>query len=353
MSTNIKKYIFITDGYRGGANTFMNDHMDYLIKKKQKVILIDKEPKKTFDKLNSKIKSFQIDPKQNRQTVINCLENIIKLNENKKIYLMITNFAFLIKFYFFLKRFKSKNNKIILTIHSGIFNMTIKSYIIGLIFSIIYKEVDYLFFGSFSSKSWWKKVYMWMKIDKCIVHYNGIKLIKKKSLKKIGKNIQISFAGRLERENNPEFFLNIAEKYIENNKHVIFNIFGDGPLLKELRKKYSSRNIIFHGWVTKQYIYKITNIIMITSPLNNFPYVAMEAKSYGIPVISCSKGDIKKIIKNNVDGFLKYTNSIQDMIVLIKKVKKDYKKFSRNSLIRSRKYEINNSCKKFWNSIDV
>ena len=32
----LKEYIFISDGYRGGANTFMNNHMEYLINKKQK-----------------------------------------------------------------------------------------------------------------------------------------------------------------------------------------------------------------------------------------------------------------------------------------------------------------------------
>ena len=59
----------------------------------------------------------------------------------------------------------------------------------------------------------------------------------------------------------------------------------------------------------KDQIYKKTNIIVITAPLNNFPYVALEAKSYGIPVVSCSKGDIKKIVYNNFDGFLEYTSS--------------------------------------------
>ena len=58
----------------------------------------------------------------------------------------------------------------------------------------------------------------------------------------------------------------------------------------------------------KKKIYSISDIIIITSPINNFPYVALEAKSYGIPVISCSKGDIKEIIKNNKDGYLKYTD---------------------------------------------
>ena len=36
------------------------------------------------------------------------------------------------------------------------------------------------------------------------------------------------------------------------------------------------------------------------------------------------------------------------MVYLIKKIKKSYKKFSKNSLFRSKYYELNNSCKNFW-----
>lgn len=352
MKINKKEYVFITDGYRGGANTFMNDHMDYLIKKKQKVILIDKNPKKTFESLNPKIRSYKIKFKDKKNLTDN-IKKIIKPNKNKTTYLMITNFAFLVKFYFFFKELNKNYVKIILTIHSGIFNMTLKSYLGGLLFSLIYKQLDYLFFGSSSSKSWWKSMYPWMDIKKSLIHFNGINLKKKVMPKKIIKKTQISFAGRLEKENNPEFFLEIAKEYLEQDRKSVFNIFGDGPLFKNLKKKYETRNIIFHGWVAKKYIYKISNLIVITSPLNNFPYVALEAKSYGIPVVSCSRGDIKKIIKNGHDGFLKYTTSAREMIILIKKTVKNYKKFTKNSIKRSKLYEIDSSCKKFWNSINA
>ena len=93
-------------------------------------------------------------------------------------------------------------------------------------------------------------------------------------------------------------------------------------MLQILKKKYKFKNVKFHGWVRKEKIYQISNIIVITAPINNFPYVALEAKNYGIPVVSCSKGDIKKIVINNVDGYLNQTNSTKKMVNLIKKLKK-------------------------------
>ena len=57
----LKEYIFISDGYRGGANTFMNNHMEYLISKKKKVFLYDQNPNFTFEKLNKKISTFRVE----------------------------------------------------------------------------------------------------------------------------------------------------------------------------------------------------------------------------------------------------------------------------------------------------
>ena len=128
----------------------------------------------------------------------------------------------------------------------------------------------------------------------------------------------------------------------------MFNFFGDGSLLKELKRTAISKNILFHGWVKKKQIYKKSDIIVITSPHQNFPYVALEAKSFGIPVISCSTGDIRKIIKNNFDGLVKHTDSPIEMINLIDIVLKNYNFFSKNSIKRSKKFNKKNSCSKFW-----
>ena len=90
--------------------------------------------------------------------------------------------------------------------------------------------------------------------------------------------------------------MEIAKEYLSKNRDAVFNIFGNGSLYSKLKAQYSSDKIYFHGWVTRNKIYSNSNLIIITAPTNNFPYVALEAKSFGIPVISCSKGDINKII---------------------------------------------------------
>ena len=280
------------------------------------------------------------------------INKILNTGRDKKI-LFITNYAFLIRYYFILKNFRRKNNQIILTLHSGLFNMNIKTYVAGFFFSFFYKNVDFLFFGSSSAKNWWKKKYPWMKIKEAPIFHNGIEIKKKRKVNKIGKNINISFAARLEYENNPSFFLDIASKFLETRKKISFNIYGEGQLLSELKRQYVNKDINFYGWTKRDQIYKKTDILMITSYVNNFPYTALEAKSYGIPVISCSEGDIDKIIKNGKDGFIKKTNKPEIMIKFIKKILNNYDSFSDNSYLRSFEFDIKKSCEKFWRKIEI
>ena len=144
------QYIFFSNGQRGGVATFINDHLSYLSRKGKKVSLIDNNPKKTYENLKKKITLYKIAQDKKK------INKILNTGRDKKI-LFITNYAFLIRYYFILKNFRRKNNQIILTLHSGLFNMNIKTYVAGFFFSFFYKNVDFLFFGSSSAKNWWKK----------------------------------------------------------------------------------------------------------------------------------------------------------------------------------------------------
>lgn len=345
-----KEYFFLSTGYAGGASRFIYDHINFLKKKNKKVILIDDNPYKTFSKISSRIIVKKININNFNVESAKKLENLFLKTETKKI-IFLTNYAFFIKYFFLINKIKNKNIKIILTIHSGLLNLTLRSYLSGFLFSLIYKNIDYLYFGSNSAKNWWLRFYPWMKIKKNLVHYNGVELRKNLKYKKIINRLRISFVGRLEKENNPEFFLKIAKDYLIKKDDAIFNIYGYGAMYGYLKKMLISNNIKFYGWKDKNYIYKNSDIIIITSKINNFPYVALEAKSFGIPVISCSKGDIKKIIKDNYDGYIRITNSTKIFINLINRIKKYHFNFFKNSVERSKLFEIDNACNKFWKNI--
>ena len=342
------KYFFISNGYKGGNSTFILDHINFLVKKNKKIILIDDNPLFTYDNVPKKIKTLKIKTNKFNFSSSSKLKKILINDSDKKI-IFLTNYAFLIKYFFIFFGFKN-NIKVILTIHSGLLKINLKNYLAGFIFSLIYKKVDYLYFGSESAKLWWKHKFPWMNIENNLVHYNGVKLNNNKT-KKLKKIINISFVGRLEHENNPTFFLNIAKKYIKENNNVCFHVYGNGSIKNYLQNLYSCKKIIFYGWQKKLKIFKNTDLVIITSPVNNYPYVALEAKSFGIPVITCSRGDINKIVKNKFDGLIKYTNSTKNMVKLINIILEDYSYYSKNSILSTKNFDVDKLCNNFWKSI--
>ena len=69
----------------------------------------------------------------------------------------------------------------------------------------------------------------------------------------------------------------------------------------------------------------------------------MEAKSYGIPTITISKGGIKEIIQNNKDGFILDKNISYDKIEgKLIKILNNYKFYSKNCLKNSKKFDVKN-----------
>ena len=187
--------------------------------------MIDDNPNNTYDKISKNVEVNKIKTNYFSLKSENRLSKIL-LTNNEKVYLFITNYAFLIKYYSLIDKFYKKKNKIILTIHSGILNLNIKNYFAGLIFSVIYKKIDYLRFGSHSAKLWWMQKYPWMKISNNKIFYNGVKINKKSKIKKINtNNINVSFVGRLEQEHNPKFFISIANECLKLNNKIKFNFF--------------------------------------------------------------------------------------------------------------------------------
>lgn len=343
------EFVFISSGYRGGATRFIEQHVDYLFKNKKKITLIDDNPLKTYANFNLKqVKVIKIPINSDFMSSYEKLNFFFK--KKNKVNIFISNYTIYIKYFFLLSNLQKSNNKIILTIHSGLLNFSITSYLGAFIFSFLSRKVNHLYFGSLSSKNWWLTRFPWFTNKNYKIIYNGIKIPKKKIYIKKKIKINVSFVGRVELENNPELFLRLAKESFLSGGFYNFHVFGDGSLLRILKKNYS-QYAKFHNWKKIDDIYKITNLLVITSKVNNFPYVALEAKSYGVPVLSCSKGDISKIIKNNKDGYLILSHSPNQLLKYLNIMKKRYNSLVKYSLKSRYKFNLEKSCRKFWQSI--
>lgn len=123
---------------------------------------------------------------------------------------------------------------------------------------------------------------------------------------KIGNkiNFQVAFAGRLEKDKNPDLFLDAAIKLSEKYPEIIFHIMGEGRLsydIKERVQKFSSTKIIFHGFHTQPTeVLADTSVFVSIQSTNNYPSQSvLEAMACGNAIVATDVGDTRMFINEN------------------------------------------------------
>ena len=121
----------------------------------------------------------------------------------------------------------------------------------------------------------------------------------------------------------------------------------DKKMLENLSRKlniYNSVKFISKTNEIEKY-YMNSSIYVMSSRFEGFGLVLVEAKSFGLPIVSfdinCGPSDI---VRDNIDGFLVEKDNIKELakkIILLIKNEKIRKTFSKNS-ITDRRFDINN-----------
>jgi L-malate glycosyltransferase len=148
--------------------------------------------------------------------------------------------------------------------------------------------------------------------DKITVIYNGISEPKVEHIDRVNRIEKvISVVGRLSEEKGHKFLFQSLAKLKDNHPQLKWklNIVGDGPLKEELNSLADSlnlqANINFQGFVNNMNtVYINSDLIVLPSENEAFPFVAIEALAYEKPVISTNVGGLPEIIRHNETGIL-------------------------------------------------
>lgn len=135
------------------------------------------------------------------------------------------------------------------------------------------------------------------------------------------KTLQVAFVGRLSHEKGPDTFCELARlfeqqqeqlatKDKQNEQPVEFVLYGDGPDRTELIDQYHP-HVQFKGHVKMQEYWQHVDALCISSRFEGLPYVALEAMSLGIPVITFDVGGLKNLIDSKALGWVVEAGNIQ------------------------------------------
>lgn len=122
------------------------------------------------------------------------------------------------------------------------------------------------------------------------------------------KRFKIVFAGRLEDAKGINYLLEVLD-VINHDKILEWVFLGDGPLLLDLKKKFSNVMIPvrFLGFVSQEEVHKELNeahFLVLPSKSEGFPKVVAEAWNYKCIPICSAVGSIPHYLEHGVNGFL-------------------------------------------------
>jgi glycosyltransferase involved in cell wall biosynthesis len=149
------------------------------------------------------------------------------------------------------------------------------------------------------------------KVEKDIITiYNGLGITNTPMNRQRSFNNTILTVARLDKQKDYFTLLKAFELLVQEIKNVRLLIVGDGPLKNELQhiaeEKNIESNVEFLGWQKKpDDIFLRSDIFVLSSRREGFPYALIEAMSFGLPVV-CTDTPFgpKEILDDGKYGFL-------------------------------------------------
>jgi glycosyltransferase involved in cell wall biosynthesis len=127
----------------------------------------------------------------------------------------------------------------------------------------------------------------------------------------------VGFLGRYSPEKNPDAFLDLA-KAAENDSGFKFVMAGEGPLDQRVKARVASLDNVENLGFQKDAIkfFMEVDCLVISSEIEGIPLSAMEALSFGIPVISTHVGGMPELLTKESNGFIWGGSSVEGVEML-------------------------------------
>ena len=152
-----------------------------------------------------------------------------------------------------------------------------------------------------------------LKVERFFEENVDLKKVKevKKKFKVSDKDFKIIFLGRVAKEKNLEFIINMMPKLIKKHKNIRLIVVGDGPDRERCEKLAKDldvyKNCTFVGLVDQEEVpiyYRLGDVFVLASHSETQGLTVTEAMATGIPVICVEDDSFKWTINDGVNGYL-------------------------------------------------
>ncbi len=188
-------------------------------------------------------------------------------------------------------------------------------------------------------------------IDRFNVENRDYKYFKKFNIPK--NSIKALYVGRITKEKNIEFLLNVWKRVNKEHLDVWLIMVGSGTLVK-MQDKLLKYNIIFLGHRDSNelsIIYPSCDFFVFPSNTDTLGQVVIEAMANGLPALVSDIGGPKSLVENGENGFIIKRDNSDEWYRYIHLMIEDSKlkeSSSKNALKNSKELTINKSFDFFW-----
>jgi len=123
----------------------------------------------------------------------------------------------------------------------------------------------------------------------------------------IPEGINLLYAGRISKDKNVDFLIELHKKLSEKYLNINLIFAGDGPYLKEFKQKTrNSERVYFLGKIKREKlpeIYSAADLFLFPSTTDTFGMVVLEAQACGVPALVTDEGGPKNIILPEETGY--------------------------------------------------
>jgi len=147
-------------------------------------------------------------------------------------------------------------------------------------------------------------------------------------------------------------FIDVAEKFLQENCNANFVLIGDDifgrdsrykkELINRVKKSSFKQNIEIISWQDNlESLWSKIDCLVHTADTEPFGRVIIEAMAHSIPVIAAAAGGPAEIITDHKTGLLFEPNDIEDLLGAMKKIYQD-SEFARNLATNGREHVLSN-----------
>jgi len=166
------------------------------------------------------------------------------------------------------------------------------------------------------------------KEDKFLVIKNGVEWEVKGSREEAREKLKVKndgvvfgMVGRLAYQKNPLMFLKAAKEIIKKYPKTKFILIGGGLLFQEcenfIKENKLRKNIFLLGEKSPEETHQLLlgfDVFVLTSKYEGLPFAIIEAIFAGLPIVATNVGGVSELIKDNKNGFLVNSNSIEELV---------------------------------------